>query len=348
MIKFIGKTFPETWCVGQSEIETINNIKNQIEKKFPNENNIIINTTWISVGNNTKEFALTKYFAKKFTHGNLFLLAIVDPAPPPQIVKEIIDLFPNCNVFKIGNFDGNYQYHWMALLCFDFFQKYNDEEILLKDLKYKFMSYNRKPHPHRFTLYKMMHENNLLNFGITTMGKDVDNLNKSHDVFFKSLNEEYKHNNNWFETGLADYGMPHDLFTLGKIDLWQNHFLNIVNETLPNDTWNNPKQDVHISEKTVKPLIGLRPFLINGDPETYKLLRKYGFKTFHNYFPVTNIENPNSLHEKIIEVLLWLKNQSDEKIYEIYSEMLPDLIHNRNRWFEFAKEQKLRLNNIFD
>ena len=108
-----------------------------------------------------------------------------------------------------------------------------------------------------------------------------------------------------------------------------------------------PKQEIMVTEKTFKPIIGLRPFIINGDPESYHWLRSRGFKTFTHWFPVDDIENPNKLHNKIIEILLWVKEQPDDYIMQLYNEMLPDLIHNRNRFYEFAKEEKLRINNIF-
>ena len=36
-----------------------------------------------------------------------------------------------------------------------------------------------------------------------------------------------------------------------------------------------------------------------------------------------------------------------KEIIAMYNDMLPDLKHNRDRFFEFAKEQQHKMNNLF-
>jgi hypothetical protein len=347
MITFIGETFPDYWYLGPFEKQYIKSIIEQVDKKFPHDNNIILNTTWFWVNDTNEHWIKAKEIVEQANGGNLFLLSFVDPAPNPPDLKQILKLFKDYSIYKIGNFDGKYSWHFLSTIWGDRFKKYDTDELVLHDLKYKFLSYSRKPHDHRVKLYKKYINNNLLNCGIATLGSG------SNHNLTSTLNEnyeEYVEHGHWYgDDPKENYGVPHDIFSLGKPDIWQGHFLNIVNESMPNDIWNNhPKQELMVTEKTLKPIIGLRPFLINGDSGSYKWLRDRGFKTFTHWFPVDGIENSNTLHNKIIEVLIWLKNQNNDQILQIYQDMLPDLIHNRNRFFEFAQQETLRIKDIFE
>ena len=46
MLMRIGTTFPPSWQYGPEEIEMVDNTSRQIEARFPNERNLLINTTW--------------------------------------------------------------------------------------------------------------------------------------------------------------------------------------------------------------------------------------------------------------------------------------------------------------
>jgi hypothetical protein len=104
-----------------------------------------------------------------------------------------------------------------------------------------------------------------------------------------------------------------------------------------------------ITEKTWKPIIGLRPFVINGQTKIYKYLRSNGFKTFTHYFKNIELENilEYQLHNSIIDAIKFLKTLSKDEIICMYKDMLPDLTYNRQRFFEFADEQKCQMENLF-
>lgn len=335
MITFIGRTFPTNWDYGLFEKKTIDNIIDQIERKFPLDNNIIINTTWFFTNDDNENWIKCKNLVENNNSGNVFLLAFVDPAPNPRDLEKILQLFCNCNIYKIGNFSGEFAWDFASTVLCDRFKKYNEDEIILTDIKYNFLSYSRKPHLHRLNLYKKYVDNNLLDSGIATLGKGP---NHNFDATLDENLEDYVKHGHWFKNNdrmFNEHGIPHDLFSLGRIDIWKHHFLNIVNETMRN--WE--LQELMVTEKTFKPLIGMRPFLINGDVRSYQWLRDRSFKTFNHLFPSNG---------DIIETLLWLKGQPKETIQQLYNSMLPDLLHNRNRFFEFAQEEKLRFDNILN
>ena len=105
-----------------------------------------------------------------------------------------------------------------------------------------------------------------------------------------------------------------------------------------------------ITEKTWKPIIGLRPFVINGQTKIYKWLRDHGFKTFNNYFDGIKLENipEYKTHDSIIDVITYINSLSKQEILSMYKNMLPDLVHNQQRFFEFVAEQKYKINNLFN
>ena len=75
-------------------------------------------------------------------------------------------------------------------------------------------------------------------------------------------------------------GIANDTMTLGNINLWNSHFVTIVNETQHISKLGYP----FLSEKMWKPIIGMRPFLCLGDHGTIKLLQDAGFYTFNDMF----------------------------------------------------------------
>ena len=53
---YIGTTFPKTFQWHIDEVTLINNIKNQINAKYPNTQNLFINTTWFGPQFNNGQF----------------------------------------------------------------------------------------------------------------------------------------------------------------------------------------------------------------------------------------------------------------------------------------------------
>ena len=138
-------------------------------------------------------------------------------------------------------------------------------------------------------------------------------------------------------------GIPNDVVSLGKLDIWKNHFLNIVSETEFNQ-WH----PLFITEKTWKPIIGLRPFIIHGQTRIYQWLQKHGFKTFSRYWSHIDIEKDEDQHGNALQVIEFISNKSDAEITDMYNDMFIDLEYNRQRFFEFAIEQQYKIDHIFE
>ena len=124
--------------------------------------------------------------------------------------------------------------------------------------------------------------------------------------------------------------IPNDIYSLGRLDLWQQHFLNIVSET------EFTPDSYFVSEKTFKPIIGLRPFIINGNPKIYTWLQQAGFDCFEDLFPVKQLmtqTNADTCHRLIIETIKQLQKENLEKIYQ---EIYPRLLFNKHQFTQYA------------
>jgi hypothetical protein len=326
----IGTTFAANSQWHYDEVNLVNGVLNQINKKFPEGNNLLINTTWFGPQFDNGEYnKLTKYT----DINRLFFLAGVDPVMLNREQLAAISLkLGVTETYYIGNFDTDHQFTFIATLLPKYFQNYDENELVLKTPRYIFLNYNRKPRDHRTEFVDKLIANNLDKHGVITLGNKITLGEKI---------EDYREGN-W---GMPDtYGIPHDIHSLGNMELWQNHFLTVVSETefCP---WDN----MFISEKTWKPILGLRPFIINGQTKIYKYLRSRGFKTFNHYFSEIELENLKEfeVHDSLVSAIKQLSLLDKKEIHAMYQDMLPDLQHNQLRFFEFAKEQRHKMNNLF-
>jgi hypothetical protein len=138
-----------------------------------------------------------------------------------------------------------------------------------------------------------------------------------------------------------DYDEPefvadmHNFFT--KKECWMDTYFSIVTETSIEDDF------CFISEKPIRPMIYFHPFIVLGNPNTLKRLKKLGFKTFPEFFDETydEILNKDIRKKMVTENVIKLCEKPIEEIHKMYISIIPKLIHNRNLLVKFAKEKKL-------
>ena len=333
MLKTLGVTFSQSSQWYETQIELISSIEEQINAQFPNDINLLINMTWFGPQfTHNNEYAKFLEYINYQKIDNIFLLASEDPCFfNKEETNQLIIESRASHSFLLGHFDSKHNFNFHSTVLDNCFPKYTELNLLLLEQPRNiFLNYNRKPREHRTKLVNMLDSRNLTQFGMVTLGNDR-NLGETI--------EDYK-DGNW---GFADdYGIPHDISSLGKLDQWQNHFLTVVSETDFEDTlW------TFITEKTFKPIIGLRPFVINGQLEIYRYLRQHGFKTFNHYWPHIDLEtcSIDDIHKNICNLIHWLRTQN---LNQMYLDMLPDLRYNKLRLKEFSKEQKNKMKNVFN
>lgn len=232
---------------------------------------------------------------------------LVDPVIPR--VKKIIQDSGVPHLF-IGN-SNQYRLDFWAIVCDLNFQAYTNDELTLNSSAKKFMCLNRKPHAHRRVLVCCLEQ--VKEQGYLTTGAE-------HALI---------------DADVGDYPIPNDLYTLGDIDTWQNSYLNIVTET----TFNN--DDFFISEKTWKPVIGLRPFFVYGQPKLRQYLKDQRFDTFEDIIDYTSLTGEteydySKLAVKTINSLIVNRSPRFQQ----------RLVNNQHRFRGYVYEQWNRLLNL--
>jgi hypothetical protein len=89
--------------------------------------------------------------------------------------------------------------------------------------------------------------------------------------------------------------------------------------------------------------------LINGNVRTYQWLRDNGFRTFNHYFPGIEFENitEDEVHQSIVQAIQYLTTLTANQLMQLYTDMLPDLLHNQSRFYTYAEEQRLFKDRLF-
>ena len=230
---------------------------------------------------------------------------LVDPAIPQ--VHEIIQDSGIPHLF-IGNAD-QYRLDFWAMVCDLNFQSYTNTELRLRHDAKKFICLNRKPHAHRRVIMRYLDQ--VKDQGYLTSGMDPDLV----------------------DADVGDYAICNDVYSLGDISTWQDDYLNIVTET----TFNN--DNFFISEKTWKPVIGLRPFFVYGQPKLREYLRAQGVDTFEDLIDYTGCVTEQDYAELAIKIVTNLSINYSEPFQQ-------RLLHNQQRFRNYVYEQWDRLLNL--
>jgi hypothetical protein len=111
----------------------------------------------------------------------------------------------------------------------------------------------------------------------------------------------------------------------------QNSFVNLTNETRFYTSLN------YISEKSFKPIIARRPFIMVGPAGNLKFLKSWGFKTFDKWWDESyDLEtNHNERIKKIYELVNFILSLSYDDLHKILEEMIPILEHNYELYLKF-------------
>ena len=351
MLTRIGTTFPANWQYGPEEIVMFDKTARQIEDKFPNERNLVINTTWFGPQfreHNNEWQKVEKLFEDNVKFDNLFLLSMIDPLYlMNNHISEMCVKLGIKNTYRIGMFlNTQYEYNFHAIVGDHLMPKYKDEDVMLKEYDKDFLCYQRKPRTWRVDFTNLVRKHNLLDNGIMTLGaKTKDDYDWSEGRTWEpmTLDESHEPYKKDGQNDPAHYGgIPNDLVTIGNLDVWNQCFLYISSETCFNH-W----EPIFVNERIWKTMIGLRPYIIQGNPKTYSWLEKNGFKTFNRYWSHVDLACSIDVLNDHVEVLKFLKSKSKEDKMSMYQDMLPDLIYNKQRFYEFSKEQKHKMENIF-
>jgi hypothetical protein len=310
--------FNPAWHAGCLERKLVDQLAQNLNQNFPQLKKIIAVTSWHEPAELVKTI-------KNCNPDLTVLCSLTDPLGP---VENLINDIPG-KVILVGYVNGEYYYDFWAVACSNFFKKYDNQELEPTAFDYLYLNYNRKPHRHRIELVKLLETSDLISRGCVTLGNSSYTVNDQH--------------NNYKEYGaddvVGDVGIPNDIYSLGQLEIWNRSFINIVSETQfefgPN---------AFLSEKIFKPIIGLRPFVINGSPGIYRILKRAGFDCFEDLFPVDILSKETFVawkfenHKHIVESLTSFKNNN---LLELHHQLKPRLLYNQQLFYEYASNQSI-------
>lgn len=341
----IGTTFDVNSQWSQDEKDLVATVKQQIEQHFPTGKNLLINLTWFGpqFANGEYDRLLTVDSADR-----VFFLASVDaPMLNQEQFDSIKDRVGARESYSIGTFDTEYQFSFICTVIDKYFHSYTNEELRLREIHHRYLAYNRKPRTHRVQLVKQLLAEGLDSLGVVTLGDDTSGTyNQIADAPVLTLGEqptEFAGQGNWNE-GMR-FGIAMDIHSLGNPEIWRHSFLHISSETEF-----NPWDPMHLTEKTWKPILGLRPFIINGQTKIYRYLRDHGFKTFTHYFPGCDLETEDetAVVPAVLAAIRYIAKLTDQELLDMYDDMWPALVHNQQQFKPFVEYQRYRIQHIFD
>lgn len=232
----------------------------------------------------------------------------------------------------------------------------NEDDLEIKNKKNFCLILNRRLRSHRMCLMSLLaHDNkmddNLISFDLT-FGYDEsfeDYINQegylftdidsdSKDFLKLRFTQEFKNKIlNGFQKikkieklalDVDDYeAINGRSFEVDDKSLYQDSYFSVVTETEFFSERNN-----YSTEKLLKPIQQMHPFVVMGTPGLLKELKSYGFKTFSDFWDESYDDElrPSFRFIKLYNLILELLNKSTSEWDEMMISIKPILIYNRN------------------
>jgi hypothetical protein len=324
--------FPYAWKAGRVEQLIRQILETKIKQQLNVDRAMIINPTWLHENDLAAQIVSAD-------PGFVICHNFVDPAVPK--IFEAVEQCGRPNII-IGNAD-QYRLDFWAMVCDLYFRDYPDYEVApLPDAR-KFICLNRKPHQHRVALVERLltvKEQGYISLGLP--GDRALTIDTDFDPE-QGINDEF--GNMGTDEGTVSRKIKNDIFSLGDLHNWNRSLLCIVTETEFSNT--NP-DNFFMSEKTWKPVLGLRPFFVYGQPRLRDYLKEQGFDIFEDIFDYS-IVNERSGDREQQQQYAQVALNGIAKInnpYQDYQKYFYRCVLNRIRFHAYVYEQWDRLNNL--
>jgi hypothetical protein len=231
------------------------------------------------------------------------------------------------DVIHVGNTKGKYYFNWCAESVRRHPKGFFDERYITEPLFDKiYMCLNRKPHQHRKLLIEQLEKHDLLEQGLVSFAEQIQ-IDEQLDERLVRIGEGV----------CSGRTIKNDIISLGDPNNWSRCFINVVTESTINSNF-------MISEKTWKPIAGMRPFLILGDTNIYSHLKEEGFDTFDDIFGTWwQDENWENRAKDIPEIL---KKFNIKMCQELYNDIYLRLKKNREHFIEYMESNHNKIINL--
>lgn len=303
------------WPMKQLEKQIV---KTKLSKYYTDESRtVVINSVWYTGDYHQRVMAELR----DLKPSHIFVVAMLDP---PIVQLDWFDEL-DCEVHGIGYYPGSGYIDYFPVFMEHFYQPVEQSLLLTASMiDTPYMCLNRKPHQHRMRLYQGLEAAGLLDCGIVSMGGTPP---------LRLLDQDSQGQDLAPNGGTEQYGIANDIVSLGNINNWQRHLVNIITETI----WDIEPSNF-VSEKTFKPILGLRPFLIYAPNGGVECLRSRGFEPYVDDFKdITdaNIREPYNIPVFLTELCKQPTNYLQMKFLQLQEKLL----YNQNRFNIYVREQ---------
>jgi hypothetical protein len=280
---------------------------------------VVINSVWYSTDYHQQVLS----WLRSNPVDRIVLIAMLDAAIPDLSWYDEFD----CEVLPVGYYPGDHSLDFCAVFVDEFLHAPAQETLTDPSrIDTAYMCLNRKPHWHRQQLFNRLSSWNLLQHGIVSMG--------GSGTAVRSLHLDREHDNLAPNASRDHYGIPNDIVSLGHVENWQRHFLNIVTET-----FYDINKTGFVSEKIYKPIVGCRPFLVYDPDGATQWLRDRGFEPYVNEFDdITDLDLtlPNSI-PRFLSVLC---EQTPQYWQAKYLALQEKILYNKQHFADYVKSQR--------
>jgi len=300
------------WPMKQLEQEILEHTLSKF--RDDNSRTVVINSVWYTGDYHQQVMQELRELCP--TH--IIVVAMLDP---PVVKLEWFNEL-NCEVIGVGYY-SNSNVDYFAKFMDRFYQMPNCNLLNELIIDTAYMCLNRKPHPHRLRLYQGLENAGILDSGFVSMGGIPP---------MRLLDNDVEGQNFAPNGGIEQYGIGNDIASLGNINRWQRHFVNIVTETIYDvDACN------FLSEKTFKPILGLRPFLIYAPNGGVECLKCRGFEPYVNDF--NDIVDTDLIQPyNVVEFLRVLSGQPKSYWQMKFCQLKEKLIHNKEHFTNYVRQ----------
>jgi len=283
---------------------------------------VVINSVWYTKQYHEQVLA----WLRNNPVDRIVLIAMLDAAIPAADWYNEFD----CEVLTVGYYTGPHAVDFCAVFVDEFLKPPSLDTLMSPEhIDTAYMCLNRKPHWHRQKLYRRLEASNLLDRGIVSMG--------GTGLATRSLPADCEPDNLAPNAAAAHYGIPNDIVSLGHMQNWQRHLVNIVTET-----FFNINQTGFVSEKIYKPIVGCRPFLVYDPDGGTRWLTDRGFEPYvADFADITdlNLAEPAAMH-RFLGVLC---DQSPDYWQAKFLALSEKILYNKHHFTDYVHSQKQKI-----
>jgi hypothetical protein len=228
--------------------------------------------------------------------------------------QSVIRILSGENTTDYVNEDLIEIYHYPVIFFINTINTYKDmiSDVKQHPLTHKICSFNNFGHYYRCMLIDRLYRDNI--------------INESNLISWQNKKVDQTYTFNWFETKqiLVD-DFQESQFNVNRHPNYDSTFLHVVTET--------SNEHFFITEKTVKPLILGRPFIVYSKPGFNHMLQDMGFELYDEIIDYTFdlIQDREEYCEGLVDQIKKIDKLSFTELENINKTLIPKIQRNQQR-----------------